>query len=299
MNNLDESARKMETSEIIASFWEKLPAMAKHLIQKTQDLGEERNKNFLDNPDDYLEHQPNWHQWGIITHTKMFEHFYRKEIPKYLDQWGIQDKFRAHMSQNIDGISKYELLNMSIPFHDLGKFTERQLNHEKDGSSSVSFYKHEAASGRIIRTAEFSGMLKESYDLTDEQIEYIARCAELHYELAIVRDAAKKSAMGYTIAFSQSEAFRERAKQLMAEYTDFQLEVGVLFLADSMAKTDIRIDGETDGQIEDQDSLIKDLLEKRGLNPQLIKAVKQFPINRAIAENYLKAWAEDCEVGGS
>lgn len=287
-----EVGKRPETREIIASLWEKFPAIAKDLIQKSQDLSDERNKNFFENPDNFLEHEPNWHQWGVITHTKMFEKIYREEIPQYLEQWGVRDKFHSQMSAEIDGISKDQLLNIAIPFHDLGKFTERRLKREEDGSLSASFKKHEAASGRIIRTPEFSEMLKQSYGLTDAQIEYIARCVELHYELGIVRDEAQKSDMGYTLAFSRSDTFRERAKQLIAQHPDFQLEVGVLFLADSLAKTDIRVEGNSDEQIEIQDSSIKDVLRERELNPKLIKAVKQLPVNRAVAETYLKAWAE-------
>ncbi len=287
-----EVGKRQETKEIIASLWEKIPTIAKDLIQKSQDLSDERNKNFFENPDDFLEHEPNWHQWGVITHTKMFEKFYREEIPQYFDQWGIHDKTKKQMSGAIDGISKDQLLNMAIPFHDLGKFTERRLKREEDGSLSASFKKHEAASGKIIRTPEFSGMLKQEYGLTDGQIEYIARCAELHYELGIVRDEAKKSDMGYTLPFARSDVFQERAKQLMTQYPDFQLEVGVLFLADSLAKTDIRVEGDDDEQIEAQDSSIQDVLKQRGLNPKLIKTIKQLPVNRAVAETYLRVWAE-------
>lgn len=292
IENRPEIGKKRETREIIASLWEKFPVIAKDLIQKSQDLSNERNKNFFENPDDFLEHEPNWHQWGIITHTKMFEKFYRKEIPRYLEQWGVSDKAKQKMSEQIDGINKDQLLNIAIPFHDLGKFTERKLKREEDGSLSTSFKKHEAASGRIIRTPEFAGMLKQEYGLTDAQIEYIARCAELHYELSILRDEAKKSDFGYTLAFAKSNVFRDQAKQLMSQHPDFQLEVGTLFLADSLAKTDVRIEGDNDEQIDSQDALVKETLTQRGLNSKLIKTVKQLPVNRAVAETYLKIWAE-------
>ncbi|MCX7616264.1 MAG: hypothetical protein N2Z68_02640 [Patescibacteria group bacterium] len=281
-----------ETKDIIASLWEKLPTIAKDLIQKSQDLSDEHNKNFFGNPDDLLEHNPKWHQWGVITHTKMFEKFYREEVPQYLEQWGMSDRAQQQMSEQIDGISKDQLLNIAILLHDLGKFTERKLKREEDGSLSASFKKHEAASGRIIRTPEFSGMLKQEYGLTDAQIEYIACCAELHYELGIVRNEAKKSDLGYTLAFTRSDEFQNRVRQIMAQYPDFQLEIGILFLADSLAKTDIRIEGDTDEQIESQGVSVQEVLKERGLNPKLIKAVKQLPVNIAIAEAYLRIWAE-------
>lgn len=288
IENQQEIGKKMETKEIITSLWDKLPIIVKDLIQKSQDLSDERNKKFFENPDDPLEHAPNWHQWGIITHTKMFEKIYHEEIPQYLQQWGVSDKVRLQMSKQIDGVSKDQLLNIAIIFHDLGKFTERKFKHKK----TASFKNHELASGNIIRTSKFSRMLKQEYELTNLQIEYIARCAELHYELAIIRDEAKKSDSGYTLIFAKSVAFQDRAKQLIKQYPNFQLEVGLLYLADSLAKTDIRIQGNTDEQIESQNMSIQKTLNERGLNPKLIKAVKQLPINCAIVETYLKVWAE-------
>lgn len=136
-----EISKRPDTREIISSLWEKIPIIAKDLIQKSQDLSDERNKNFFENPDDVLEHEPNWHQWGVITHTKMFEKFYREEIPQYLEQWGVSDKVQQRMSEQIDGISKDQLLNIAILCHDLGKFTEQRLKREENGSISASFKK--------------------------------------------------------------------------------------------------------------------------------------------------------------
>ncbi len=278
---------KKDAFEIISSLWQKLPTIAKDLILQTQDISEPRNKIFFDNPDNYLEHEPNWHQWGIITHTKMFEKFYHQEIPAYIEDWGIKEKVDSYMSEEIDGMNKEVLLNMSIPLHDLGKFTMRRLKKEEDGSISTSFKKHEVESGRIIRSIKFSEMLKKEYNVTAAQIEYIARCAELHYELGIVRDEAKKSKMGYTLIYAQSDEFAERAKQLQEQHTGFGLEVGILFLADSLAKTDIRLNNDTDKDLSAQEQKTKELIVQRGLNPKLIKAVMQLPVNREIAKTYL------------
>src|SRR3989338_5235375 len=106
--------KKREIKDAVASLWEKFPDIAKNLIQNSQDLSEEKNRNFFENPDDPLAHEPNWHQWGIITHTKMFEKFYLEEIPKYLTKWGVLEKARNQMSKEIDGISREQLLNVAI-----------------------------------------------------------------------------------------------------------------------------------------------------------------------------------------
>ena len=45
------------------------------------------NENFMKNPDDPAEHEPNWHQFGIITHTRKFSEFYRTEAKEYFQDW--------------------------------------------------------------------------------------------------------------------------------------------------------------------------------------------------------------------
>lgn len=287
-----DATEKREAKDIVESLWQKLPEIAKDLIGRSQDVSIERNKLFLENPDSVSEHEPSWHQWGIITHTKMFEKIYREQVPEFLAEWGIKDKVDEQMSQEIDGMSKAELLNIAAPLHDLGKFTMRTLKPEEDGSMSASFKKHEADSGRIIRTPEFTQMMKLEYGLTDAQIEYIARCAELHFELGIVRNEAKKSEAGYTLAYANSDEYKQRAKQIMAEYADFQPEIGILFLADSFGKTEMQISAKTDEEIEDQTDAIKDALAEQHLSPKLSKAIKQVPVNKAVAATYLKTWAE-------
>ena len=290
-----ERPRKMETKEIIRSFWERFPEIAKQLIEKHLDLRNPSNQRLFENPDDPKEHTPEWHQWGIITHTKMFEKYYREEMPRFLKEWGVEDDVRQVLEEKIDGMSKDELLNMSIPFHDLGKFTKRTLKTRKDGSVYPTYVRHEQASGEIIRWPAFSGMLRREYGLTGKQIEYIARCAELHYELAIVRDVAKRSDMGYSFAFARSEGFREKAKDLLSRFPGFELEIGLLYLADSLAKTDIRIMADDDAPIAPQEDDIRRTLSERGLDPKLISVVKQLPISRAVVEHYLKLWAKTVE----
>jgi len=286
----ENSRKKPEINQIIDNLWDALPALASDLIARNQDLSIPKNKRFQENPDDPSEHEPNWHQWGIITHTKYFERFYREEVSRKIKEWDINDAVSEHMNEEIDGVSKEGLLNIAVPLHDLGKFTERTLE-EDSGEIKQSFKKHEAASGRIIR-GELADKMRDEYNLTSAQIEYIARCAELHYELGKVRDKGKKSEFGYTMRFAESDEFREHAKDIMDEYKDFAPEVGLLFLADSLAKTDIRLPVQTDDDIENQDEAIKKTLMERELNPKLIRGVKQLPVNVHVAKHYLQQWAE-------
>lgn len=292
--NIERINRLKEMStpeEIIVSITNKLPSIAKSLISQNIDLSSQINRNFFENPDDPYEHGPKWHQWGIITHTKMSIRAYDQEIPQYFDQWKVLDKFNLETSKKIDGLNRGQLLKIAILFHDLGKFSERKLNYDENNSISFLFKNHEIASGKIIRSPEFSEMLKEEYGLSVSQIEYISECAKLHFELGFMRDKAKKSNLGYTINFVNSDLFEKCLDEFCLQHPKMQMEMGLLFFVDSLAKTDVRIGARTDQEIESQNCIVEKLLKKRKLDSNLIESIKQLPINILVIEKYLKRWA--------
>ncbi len=260
---------------------DELPRLAVGLIEERPE-----NAHFKENPDDPVEHDAVWHQFGIITHTRKFAEFYRTEAQEYFQKWGLSETVASKLSGQIDGKTKEELLRTSIPLHDLGKFARGFK--DKDGKLEPDYKGHEAKSESIIReNPEIRGLLQQTYGLTDGQVDYIARCAGLHYELGKMRDAAKKSELGFTIAFAQSEGCRQACQEIASGFPEFQTEIGILFLCDNLAKTDVRIDAETDEEIESQSPQIEQALQSRGLNPKLIGGVKQRPVNIAIAKEYL------------
>lgn len=279
----------MDTKQIIASLWVGMPFIAKTLIQQSQDMSRPENRSFFENPDDVIEHEPKWHQWGIITHSKMFQRFLEEKVPGYLETWNLTKMTAPRLAEEIDGVSKQELLSVVAVVHDLGKFTVRKLK-EKEGERSNSFKGHESASGKIVRSPEFSKRLKQGGILTDKQIEYVAKCAELHYVLSIIRTEADKSALGCTLTFANSDAVKELCRGLIVEYHDFALEVGLLFLADSLAKTEFG----TDAEIVMQDAALKDRLRAAGANPKLISAIKESSGKRGIAKTYLEGLVGNC-----
>lgn len=290
-----EKIKKIEVNkdpeEIVESIANKLSSLAKNLIFQNQDLSKDLNRTFFENPDDPKEHGAKWHQWGIITHTKMSLKAYEEEIPQYLDQWGLLDKIKLKTSEKIDNFNKNQLLKIAILFHDLGKFSERKLKNNQNNLVSFSFKNHEIASGKIIRSPEFSETIKQEYGLTDSQIEYVAQCAEMHFELGYLRDKAKKTNVGYTIDFVNSDMFNEDLKKFYLDHQKLYMEMGILFFADFLGKTDIRIEARTDQEIETKNHLIQQLLEERELNSGLIYNIKQLPINFLVVERYLKFWA--------
>jgi hypothetical protein len=104
-------------------------------------------------------------------------------------------------------------------------------------------------------------------------------CAKYHFELGIIREVAKKLPQGYTIEFVKSTQFRESIVKSIPKFGDYKVEVGVLFLADSYAKSNIEYRDRTDREILDE-------LKNKQLNPKLIHSIKQIPINIEVAKRY-------------
>lgn len=272
--------RKESKEEIIETLSKELPELAKANIEQR-----EGNENFLKNPDDYLEHEPNWHQFGIVTHTEKFSEFYGTEAKGYFERWGVADKLNKKLSEKIGDRTKAELLEISMPLHDIGKFARGFK--EKDGKIKPDYKGHEAKSEKIILEGNAQGEL-EGLGLSEEQVEYIGRCAGLHYELGKVRDEAKKTDLGYTIAFTESEQFKEFCDQIASDYPDFKEEIGILFLCDSLAKTDVVIDAETDQEVDEKAKAAEEEVKERNLNPKLIAAIKQRSVNIAVVKEYFE-----------
>jgi hypothetical protein len=268
---------------IIEILLDRLPFVAKGIIAVRSE-----NENFIDNPDDPTEHVPNWHQFGIITHTKIVLESYTNKVKELFEEWGIKDRINKKLQSEIDGITKGDLIKIGIILHDIGKFAR---NIEvTDGTIKHNFYGHEAISEKLIITENslVNELLKDELNLSVSQIKYIGRMAGLHFELGKSRDAARKSIKGYSIEFSNSEECEKALLNIASLYPDYKEEIGLLFLCDSLGKTDIRIKAKNDEEIEKQEIFIYESIKKRNLNPKLVTAIKQLPVNMAICKKYLQ-----------
>lgn len=273
---------KAQETMIYNRLFEELSGLAKKIIKKCPE-----NANFVENPDDAEEHEVNWHQFGIITHTQKFIRFFQNEAWKYFKEWSVDEKIDRKLAEMIDGRTRTELLLISIVLHDIGKFGRGFKM--KNGRTDPDYKGHEAYSEVLVReNAEVNGLLKNTYGLTDAQIDYIARCAGLHYELGKIRNEAKKTAGGYTIAFSESEECKISCEKTAREFKEFREEIGILFLCDSLAKTDVRIDARNDAEIQSQTGRIERMVEELKLKKTLVAAIKQGPVNIAVARRYLE-----------
>lgn len=236
-----------------------LPDMARDVIRTYLDLDDPANRAFLRNPDGRDQHQTHWHEWGIITHTRVFLRHFDREVPGYLRAWGLWEPVHRVLEGCIDGSSRWNLLRISILLHDLGKFASRT-----GGRSTFHFMHHETLSGRVIRHQ----LALERFGLAPAQIEYVAHSAEDHFVLGLIRKRAREEGK-FDLAFTRSERFGTLAGGIKQTHPEDFVEIGVLFLGDSLAKTDPE-GGPRDGR------------------PEWWPAVSQYEINIAVAQRYLE-----------
>ena len=215
-------------ADTIDTIDDRLEEIARSVIQQHLDTSDPENQDFLETPDDPVQHQTRWHQWGILTHTRKFLQLFESDVPRYLKEWGLEGCVDQVLSRRIDGSLRRDLLKIAILLHDIGKFAVRFR-----GRYRFHFTGHETSSGHIIRHE----LQLEEYGLTPAQIAYIARTAEDHFVLALARREARERS-GYDRAFVQSAEFVQVCRDIQARHPDDYVEVGVLFLGDSLAKAD-------------------------------------------------------------
>jgi hypothetical protein len=286
---LDSRVPDFNLDSALALLWQRLPGIARDLVARADYPPHPRNERFLANPDDPAEHETHWHQWGIITHSRMFEKGFVEEVPVLLRSWGVGEKVGSALVARVDDVPRSDLLRLAIPLHDLGKFAVRQVRLSRNNRVGVAFKHHEEESGRVIRR-DLRPLLGGELGLTDAQFEYVAGCAERHYVLAHVRDSLKGSG-AYDIAHVLTPGFGERCFALMRMNAGYELEVGLLWLADSLAKNGGRVQAETDEELAAKDAEVRAVARQLVADRDLYDSVRQVPVNVAVARVYLQLWA--------
>lgn len=230
-----------------------------------------RNDNFRDNPDSPLEHNPKWHEFGIITHSEEVLSQFVIYLNTYLEKWGINDEITKYFDELIDGKSKKQIFKLALVFHDIGKFAR---TFKEDGSPE--YEGHESKSEEIIRTdSELQNYFKGELGLSENQIDYISRVAGLHFELGKLRKVAKESEDKYTFSFSKSKKMQETSEQIISENPDFAVEIGIAFLVDSLGKTKA---------INNPEEITEEIIN----SSKMKEAISQLPVNIAVAKEYLR-----------
>jgi hypothetical protein len=284
----------IDTINIAEGLENKLPGIARGVIEQSNRLPSVYKKRFIKNPDSPLEHHPRWHQWGIMTHSKKFRYLHNTESRELITQWDLEKKIDSYLSKEIDSAPRSGLLQIVAPLHDLGKFDKVLEN--KDQKISFDFKGHERLSQLLVLSNRVRTTL-EDYHLTPNQIKYIAECAGKHFELGKLRQKAKKSEHGYTMAYARSGQFQQDIQDLLPYFNGLAVEIGLLFLADSLSKTDVRIQADTDEELRKEQNTAEQELKERHLPPELIAAVMQRPVQIEIARQYLKIITEKTDKG--
>jgi len=62
-----------------------MPLTARLIISKNELLTNDQREEFFNKPDSIYEHDINWHQWGILTHSIKTRQSYDTQVKKYLD----------------------------------------------------------------------------------------------------------------------------------------------------------------------------------------------------------------------
>jgi hypothetical protein len=279
----------LDINHTLVTLRDALPRSASDLIALNHDMSNPLEQVFRDNPDSPAEHSPRWHQYGILTHSEQFRRCMNAGVPLLMEQWGLLDAILVALSQKIDGTSKADLLQLASLLHDIGKFTARTIERQDDGSHVMRFVDHEAHSGAIVRFG-FNEALQK-LGLSEAQIEYIAECTEHHFELGKVRRVSMENDDNYTMAFARSEALTDIAQGIISTNPELALEIGLMFIADNLSKTEVAATADTDEGIRVQRTDLEQEITHKGLNPYLIDQALQQPVNMAVARRYLQLWA--------
>jgi len=253
----------------------------KEIISEKDNLLKLYKQQFFMEIDCNKQHKYNWHQWGIISHSRNCMYMYDNEIIKYVKKWDVIETINEQLSEKIDNIKKSKLIYLGILLHDLGKFKKRYII-EPNCKVKWSFNQHELYSQQII-LEELYPLLHEYYQLSKKQIEYIAICAKYH---GLIRHIIKKSGLDYSSEFIQSEKFKNLLLNELSGLEKYRVEIGLLFFADACAKTDVYFYNRNDNEI------LNDL-KIRKLNPKLLSAVRQKEQSIEVVKQYFKIIFEE------
>jgi len=129
----------------------------------------------------------------------------------------------------------------------------------------------------------------KNFGLTEEHLDYLAICIETHDVLGKqLRDVLKHSdRLSLDYISTNPQEMQEMCKKISEKYSDIKIEIGVFFLCDLLGKTNIRIQANTDAEINQQQEKIVQTLKQQNLASELKKAILQLPLTLKLAEIYL------------
>jgi hypothetical protein len=260
-------------------------------------------RRLTNDPYDILAHEPKWHQWSIPEHsTNVVRVAFHFLVDDLLNQSEAVQKSVKHLqSKMIDGVSLLDLFLISIPLHDIGKYQPIIKPADEKKTIRSGHTGHEARSGDIIRKLSNHDCPEELHGLRNifnesqinaNHLAFIEQCARLHYELGKIREDAKNSPDGYNINFVSSEEFEYACKVITKEHRlDLNIIKGLYFLVDNAGKVDMDVctayQKTTELDPKNAKNMLPQLMDLRKIPTILERAIEQYPVNRAVALNYL------------
>ena len=162
---------------LLAAIDRDLPALARELIPRSPSA----TPAFLADPDHPDQHKPEWHEFGIITHTRRFVVALRTAVPQALRDLdaAVARRVEAYLDVPLGDLSRRDLMLVAGYWHDIGKFSTRTLGRRGDWR----FGSHAHESARLIagRRPDHRDGIGACYGLAPAQIAFVARLADLHY----------------------------------------------------------------------------------------------------------------------
>jgi hypothetical protein len=258
----------------------------------------EKIKQLITDPDAVASHEPWWHEYGIVTHTKKVVDVAQNKLPLLPDLGGnLHWALSELASRKIGDLSQLELLIISLPLHDLGKFQPIIKRWEEGGIDRAYHTGHERRGGDLVAAARSDNPPHEldalttifnSFAITPRQLDYIEQCVRLHFEFGKVRLAATNASTGYSLRYTQTREFENMCREVAKEHatvnhdSDMSLEKGVLFLFDSAGKTNFEV--QNNGGPDEWAQHVREI----GADPKLLGAFRQYHINIAVGLRYLE-----------
>ena len=193
-----------------------------------------------------------------------------------MKSWGLHNKLRKNLKQNVSEADKYGLFDISITLHDLGKIvcnndSSRNRNHEKESANLLDYFKK-----RLV-----------GLGLSKLSLNYLKRCIETHDVIGKeIRDEMTEEG-NFSFSVLSNKKTKELCQKIAKKYPDVKWETGFYFLCDSLGKTDIRIIARNDLELSEAENSVIKIIKQRNLNPQIRYAAIQLPLNIKLAEIYL------------
>lgn len=231
------------------------------------------DQKFFEKPNGMGTVRREYHYWGIRDHSYKVL-LYQEDAKDLVKQWGAGQVVKERLAEKVGNNTKGDLIKLASVLHDVGKFACRYLQW-RDGKLVYRFTNHEVMSGKIIREELAEELMY--LGLTAEEVEYVAVLAERHYELARVRINNKQQ---FNWDFVNSDYVGGMLQEIRNDNSRYDIEVGLMFLADSLAKTKYNCVTPEEAEF---------MIRSGQVNPpEHAPAVRQQPLKIKLAERYFK-----------